>query len=41
MHPYDYSWIIYKSQIIEAAQVCIDRWVDKEEVYIPRNTIQP
>ena len=32
MHPYVYSNIIYNSQIMEAAQVSIDRWMDKEDV---------
>ena len=26
MHPYVYSFVIYNSQIMEAAQVSIDRW---------------
>ena len=35
MHPYVYSSIIYNSQNMKAAQVAIDRWMDKEdEVYI-------
>ena len=35
MHPYVYGSIIYNSQIMEAAQVSIDRWMDKEDmIYI-------
>ena len=35
MHPYVYSSISYNSQIMKAAQVFTDRWIDKEdEVYI-------
>ena len=32
MVPYVYCSIIYSAQIMEAAQVPIDRWMDKEEV---------
>ena len=32
MHPNVYSSIIYNSQIMEAAPVSINRWMDKEEV---------
>ena len=32
MHPYVYSSIIYNSQDMEAAQVCIHRWMDKEDM---------
>jgi len=31
MHPYVYSSIIFNSQIMEAAQVSTDRWLDKED----------
>ena len=31
MHLYVYCSIIYNSQIMEAAQVSTDRWMDKEE----------
>ena len=34
MHPYIYSSIIYKSQVIKAAQVSIDRRMGKDVVYI-------
>lgn len=35
MHSNNYSSIIYTSQDMEAAQVCINWWMDKEEmVYI-------
>ena len=30
MHPNVYNSIIYNSQIMEAAQATIDRWMDKE-----------
>ena len=32
MHLYVYSSSIYNSQIMEAAQVFINRWMDKEDV---------
>ena len=32
MYLYIYCGIIYNSQIMEVAQVCIDAWMDKEEV---------
>ena len=43
MHPYVYSSIIYNSQIMEAAQVSIDWWMDKEDgdIYTQWNIIQP
>ena len=31
MHPYVYCSIIYNSQIMEAAQMPINRWLDKED----------
>jgi len=35
IHPYIYCNIIYNGQIMEATQVSIDRWIDKEKmVYI-------
>ena len=43
MHPYVYCRIIYDSQIMEATQVSISRWMDKEEVsdtYTRWNIIQ-
>ena len=41
-NPYVYSSIIYNSQDMEAAQVSISWWMDKEEVvYIQWNIIQP
>ena len=32
MHPDAYSCIIYSSQIMERAKMCIDWWMDKEDV---------
>ena len=34
MHPYVYCSIIYNSQIMEAAQVSINRWIYKEDACI-------
>ena len=34
MHPYVYCSIIYNSQIMEVTQVSINKWMDKEVVYI-------
>ena len=35
IHPYVYSSIIYNSQDVKAAQMSIDRWMNKEdELYI-------
>ena len=31
MHPHVYNSIIYNSQDMEAAQVSLDRWMDKED----------
>ena len=42
MHLYVQSSIIYNSQDVEATEVSIDRWIDKEDVvYIQRNATQP
>ena len=38
MHPYVHCSIIYNSQEMEATQVSINTWMDKEDVvYIQRN----
>ena len=39
MHPYVYCSIIYNSQDMEATQVSIHRWMDKEEVVYTYNEI--
>ena len=39
MHSYVYSSIIYNSQDMEAAQVSINWWMDKEVVYIYNGTL--
>ena len=31
MHPYGHHRVIYNSQDIEATQVSINRWMDKED----------
>ena len=41
MHPYVYCSIIYKSQIMEAAQVSINWWMDKEDVVYIYNGMLP
>ena len=42
MHPYVYWSIIYNSQDMEATQVSIDRWIDKEDmVYTQLNITHP
>ena len=40
MYPYVHCSIIYNSQDLEAAQVPISRWMDKEAVVHLHNTIQ-
>ena len=39
MHPYVYSGIIYNSQVMEAAQMSIDRRMDKDVVYTCNGTL--
>ena len=39
MHPYVYSSIIYNSQIMEAAQVSINRRMDKQKMYARIHTL--
>ena len=39
MHPYVHSSTIYKSQDVEATQMSINRWMDKEDVVYIHNGI--